>query len=50
MLFFFSYFFSQIYENLTDGFRRDKLEKLLYATRATREYQNHGISPDFHMK
>ena len=24
--------------------------KLLYATRATRGYQNHGISPDFHVK
>ena len=28
----------------------DQELKLLYAMRATREYRNHGISPDFHVK
>ena len=46
--FFFSFYFSnllsQIHGNMTVGIRRDKHEKVLYATRATRGYQKHGIS------
>ena len=38
-------FLSHIHEFLTVGIRRDKQEKVLYATRATREYQTHRISP-----
>ena len=55
LFFFFKFFFfsllsSQIHGNLTVGIRRVKNEKMLYATRATRGYQKHGISPRIQVK
>ena len=45
LIFFLYYFHSQILKFPTVGFHRDKHGKVLYATRATREYQKHEISP-----
>ena len=42
------WFFSDL-QHSDDHIFSDQKLKLLYATRATRGYQNHGISPDFHV-
>ena len=41
------WFFSDLRRSDGQNFSDQEL-KLLYATRATRGYQNHGISSDFH--
>ena len=42
--FFFSLLLSKIYRNRTIGFRRSKKAKSIHASRATRGYQNLGVS------
>ena len=42
-------FFSDLRRSNGHNFSDQEL-KLLYAMQATRGYQNHGISPDFHVK
>ena len=43
------WFFSDLRRSNGQNFSDQEL-KLLYVTRATRGYRNHGISSDFHVK